>query len=239
MLAPTHTDSTALGSADESYVVVAHTQSPGLLVPSFGATGRSVDNLAPGPPQNVSGGQVGGTSVVIHWSANPENDLWHYAVYKGTSPSFVPSPTNRIGQPTNASIQDDAFEPGVSHYKVSAIDRHSNESIFTLLSPSQITSVPPGTIPARTYLGSPCPIPSTERSRSSTGSLGAAPSRSRSTTCEDGGSRGLVDGAQPAGVWRAVWKGSDERGKPLPSGVYLARFSAEGITKVAKIVMTD
>jgi hypothetical protein len=239
VLAPTHTDSTALGSADESYVVVAHTQSPGLLVPSFGATGRSVDNLAPGPPQNVSGGQVGGTSVVIHWSANPENDLWHYAVYKGTSPSFVPSPTNRIGQPTNASIQDDAFEPGVSHYKVSAIDRHSNESIFTLLSPSQITSVPPGTIPARTYLGLPVPNPfhgaiALEYGLARGGAVAISIYDLRGRRIAR-----LVDGAQPAGVWRAVWKGSDERGKPLPSGVYLARFSAEGITKVAKIVMTD
>jgi hypothetical protein len=237
LLAPTHTDSTTQSSADEDFVVLAH--SGNLLVVSSAATGHSVDNLAPGPPQNVAGGTVSPNSVVIHWSPSRESDLWHYAVYKGTSPSFVPSPANRIGQPTDASLQDDNFEPGVSHYKVSAIDRHSNESIFTLLSPSQITSVPPGSIPTRTYLGPAVPNPFHGAI-----ALEYGITRSALVTISIYDLRGrrvarLVDGTQSPGVRRAIWDGADDHRQRVPSGVYLARFSADGVTQVQKIVMAN
>jgi hypothetical protein len=239
LLAPTHADSTASGFVDDSLIVVAHTGILNLFVVSAIAAGHSVDNLAPGAPQGVSGGLAGSTSVQLQWNPNAESDLWHYSVYRGTSPSFVPSAVNRIGQPTTASLEDDAYEPGVSHYKISAIDRHGNESGFTLLSPSQITSVPPGTIPARAYLARPEPNPF----RVETGfEYGVA--REGPVSLEIYDLRGrriarLVDEVQSPGVRRAIWSGFDEAHHRSPAGVYLVRFVSGDVIERGKLIRTN
>ena len=40
----------------------------------------------------------------------------------------------------------------------------------------------------------------------------------------------LVDESKPAGAYRAVWDGTDDRGRALPSGSYRIRLETEGIT---------
>ncbi len=42
--------------------------------------------------------------------------------------------------------------------------------------------------------------------------------------------RTLVDGSLSAGGHDAVWNGADESGRPLPSGTYVYRLSAEGVS---------
>ena len=243
VLAPTHADSTGAGSTNDDFVVLAHT--PGVstssgtrpvFVVSAVGSGYSVDNLAPGPPQQLIGGYAGGTTVQIHWSNNPEADLWHYSVYKGTSADFTPSAGNRIGQPTTASLQDDAYQPGVSYYKVSAVDRHQNESAFSLLSPSQITSVPPGFVPARAYLASPAPNPFQVNS-----SVEYGITRQGLVQLEIYDLRGrrtarLVDEVESAGVRRVIWDGLDDRGQRAGAGIYLLRFRAEGLSQEHKLI---
>ncbi len=239
LLTPTHTDSTAQGSASDSFVVAAHTNAgASIFVVSPQAGGHSVDNLAPGAPQNFAGGYAGGTTVRLHWSPNSEADLWHYSIYKGTSSGFVPSVGNRIGQPMTASLQDDAYEPGVSYYKASAIDRHGNESGFTLLSPSQITSVPPGTVPARSYLSRSAPNPFVSETAIE---YGLAHDAKVSLVIYDLRGRRiarLVDGLQAAGVRKVVWSGLDDNHRLAPAGVYLLRFATGDVAQNEKIVRT-
>ena len=239
LLAPTHTDSTVQSTADDSFLVVAHTTTASIFVVSPTAGGHSVDNLAPGAPQNFDGGYAGGTTVQLHWSPNSEADLWHYSVYKGTSSSFTPSAGNRIGQPTTASLQDDAYDPGVSYYKLSATDRHGNESGFALLSPSQITSVPPGTVPGRTYLARSTPNPFHSETAIEYGL--ARDTRVSLVIYDLRGRRiaRLIDGQQPAGVRKAVWDGTDEAHRLTPAGIYLLRFTAGDVTQKEKIVRTN
>jgi hypothetical protein len=237
-LVPTHTDSTSNGPGNDDFAVMSISTSP-VFVVSLAATGHSVDNLAPGPPQNLTGGKTGPTSVLLQWSPGPESDLWHYAIYRGDSPSFSPSPTNRIGQPTAASFQDDANQPGVSYYKISAIDRHENESGFALLTPSQIVSVPPGAMPARTYLAPAVPNPF----RSATAlEYGIAHRSYVSIDLYDPSGRRvkrLVGEVRDPGVYRAVWDGGDEGRHPMPAGVYLVRLEADGLRKNLKVVRAE
>ena len=239
MLVPTHTDSTSAGPGNDDIVVMSHTSTPTVFVVSPGATGHSVDNLAPGAPQNVAGGQSGPTNVLIQWSPRPESDLLLYAVYKGASPSFVPSPSNRIGQPTEASFEDGTFEPGVSHYKVSAIDRHENESSHALLTPAQIVSVPPGTTPTRTYFAPAVPNPYRDVTALE---YGIAHRSHVSIEVYDSGGRrviGLVGEVRDPGVYRAVWDGADERRHPVPAGLYLVRMLADHLRQNLKIVRLE
>ncbi len=49
--------------------------------------------------------------------------------------------------------------------------------------------------------------------------------------------RMLADGPRAAGLHRWRWDGRDEAGRLLPSGIYLARLSAGGATRVTKLVL--
>ena len=49
--------------------------------------------------------------------------------------------------------------------------------------------------------------------------------------------RTLLDGPRPAGQYRAVWNGTDERGASMASGVYLLRFTIGNQEKLQKIAL--
>ncbi len=49
--------------------------------------------------------------------------------------------------------------------------------------------------------------------------------------------RTLVQGAQAAGYQSVTWGGSDDRGQPVSSGVYLYRIEAEGFSETRKMVL--
>jgi hypothetical protein len=232
--APTHTDATP--PVDESFVVVTHGAAN---VVSAVGMGHSVDNLPPGTPMNAAGGYSGGSTAILHWTANTEADLWHYSVYRGTSADFVPSVANRIGQPTAASFQDDSFEPGVSYYKISAVDRHENESGFSTVSPSQITSVPPGASPAHAYLAAPAPNPFRSETSFEYGLAREGPVHLVIYDLRGRRIVGLVDGVQSAGVRKATWDGLDEAGRRVPTGIYLLRFGTNGFSERRKLVRTN
>jgi flagellar hook assembly protein FlgD len=47
----------------------------------------------------------------------------------------------------------------------------------------------------------------------------------------------LVDGVEDAGTHRIEWNGTDARGRPLASGVYLCRLTTDGTTITRKLVL--
>ncbi|MCP4545287.1 MAG: T9SS type A sorting domain-containing protein [bacterium] len=49
--------------------------------------------------------------------------------------------------------------------------------------------------------------------------------------------RNLVKGKLPAGPRQVVWNGCDDQGRPLPSGVYLARILARGFSDTRRVVL--
>jgi hypothetical protein len=231
----TPSDSTAAGSADRSYVLTVHTPTPSLYWVSNIKTGHSVDNLPPSAPQNLVGQKTGPTTVQLTWSVNIEGDLAHYDVYRGASAGFTPTPGNRIATPTAATFTDPGF--AASYYKVSAVDRHGNESGFTLLAPTSIVGVDMPGPPRASALGLPAPNPF----RMATGielSL-AAPGHARVRMFDSGGRlvRTLVDGPLEAGVQPLVWDGRDERGRALAAGVYLVRADFAGERWARRVVL--
>jgi hypothetical protein len=50
--------------------------------------------------------------------------------------------------------------------------------------------------------------------------------------------RTLVSGELPAGNHRAAWDGTDERGRPVASGVYVAALAGPGVSESRRIVLT-
>jgi len=124
-------DSTSGGTGYTYFLVSAHV-SDTVFYDSDVDSGYSVDNLSPAKPQNLSGAYVSPSYILI-WNKNTEEDLSHYAVYRGDTPDFVPSLSNRIGTPTDTIFTDTTFPGFPVYYKVSAIDIHENESDYALL----------------------------------------------------------------------------------------------------------
>jgi flagellar hook assembly protein FlgD len=50
--------------------------------------------------------------------------------------------------------------------------------------------------------------------------------------------RSLLRGAQPAGLHNAVWRGRDDRGRVVASGVYFYRLETDEGSFTGKMVLT-
>ncbi len=232
----TRADSTAGGSAAEVYAIAVHTTMPSVWVVGSPDSGHSVDNLAPAPPQNLGAERTGPGSAFLHWDANSENDLQGYVVYRGASAEFVPGPGNRIGTPSSPSFTDGGFTTA-SYYKVSALDRHGNESPFALLEPADVVGAPSPDLPRTSYLGNPAPNPLGSRTEIVFGLH--APARVSLRIYDVGGRlvRVLVDGWRPPGVHLVPWDARDAAGHAVPVGLYVARLIAPGIDRTRKLVV--
>ena len=135
---PTLADSNASGFHRTVLFVRAATATPGIYFDSAPDSGWSADNLPPAPPAPFLAAYTGGATH-LHWGPNVEPDLWHYAVYRGSSAAFIPGPSNRIATPSDTGYAD--VGPAGSYYKLSAVDVNGNESGFALITPDGTTGV--------------------------------------------------------------------------------------------------
>ena len=83
--------------------------------------GYSVDNLAPGAPLDLEGESPGTGEVELSWhaSGHHDEDLSHYAIYKGEDPGFPLDATHMIGTTTGETYTDPSL-PGAWFYRVTA-----------------------------------------------------------------------------------------------------------------------
>jgi hypothetical protein len=100
-----------------------------------------VDNLPPAPPFGFTGNYQNGASL-LHWGPNSEGDLWHYRLYRGSTPDFVPGPGNLIATRSDTSYVDAG--PRGNYYKLSAMDVNYNEGGYAALGPVGTGDVPDG-----------------------------------------------------------------------------------------------
>ena len=116
-------DSTGAGIPWSVYIVSAHTTNTAVWFVSEPDSGYSVDNIAPMPPRNAvvayNEGGSGGNKLV--WDPAPEEDFKHYAVYRGTEPSFTLSQESFLVSTSSSGWTDPSYGSGV-YYKITAID---------------------------------------------------------------------------------------------------------------------
>ena len=129
---------TITNAAPNDFVVTAHTTTPSIWFVTAPISGQSIDNLAPAQPVQFTGTYANGETD-LHWAANSESDLGAYALYRGSSAGFVPSPGNRIALQIGTSYAD--VGPAGSYYKLAALDVNGNESSFALVTPQQTADV--------------------------------------------------------------------------------------------------
>ena len=232
-------DSTGVDPALHDFQIIAHGYSEASDWFSGVVVGYSVDNLAPVAPINLRGDAISEPQgLELRWSPNVESDLAHYVVHRGTEPDFPVDPSTFVAATADTSYHDEDWSQAAGFwYKVSAVDAHENRGAFALLEPDQVNSTGGDAPPSVTRLlrGYPNPFnPAT--------TLGfdlAAPGEVRLVIHDAAGRavRVLVDEALPSGRHAVTWNGRDDFDRALASGVYLARFTANGERRSQRLVL--
>ncbi len=234
-LVPTHDDSTAAGPNDEAYVLVTQSTAPDRTVVSTVATGHSVDNLPPLPPQSLVARSLTATSAEIAWSPSGERDFSRYAVYRGSVPTFEPSLANRIATPLAATLTDDGYDPDGTVYKITALDRHGNESPPALLALGRIAG---GTTDEHVAFVHPVtPDPVQDAGRLEYGLAAAGRVEIALYDLHGRRVRTLADGIQAAGRHVVRWSVGTGAEWRLDAGVYFLRVIAPGMDRRTRFVV--
>jgi hypothetical protein len=237
--AGTLADSTASGIPYSVYVVSAHTTTPTVWYASDPDSGYSVDNLPPETPADLAAEQrYSPMGLSLSWDPSAANDISHYAVYRGAGEDFVPSPGNRLATPVEPGWFDGSWcWSSGSHYKISAIDIHGNESGFALIRPADVTGDDsPGT-PAAGYLRQNYPNPFNPLTRIVFGLSEPAHVSLRIYDASGRLVRVLTGEKRPAGQHEEFWDGSDDKGSPVSSGFYFYRLRAGAFEDTKKMTL--
>jgi FlgD Ig-like domain len=199
-------------------------------------SGYSVDNLAPATPVAFAGAYTGGQTAMT-WNANVESDLAGYRLYRGSSPAFVPSPANRVAEPTQPHHTDPAGSPYV--YKLTAVDVHGNESPAATLIPSGTTDVPGTT--AAFFLASPAPHPARLRDGVAFRFGLAVDATARLAVHDLSGRCVRVVASGPAGPGEHTvrWDGRDSGGHRVAPGAYVVRLTAGDREESRRLVLIE
>jgi len=141
-----YTSSTLSDSADawvpyESYFVSALTSNIDVFYDSNVDSGYSVDNLPPAAPAGITG-TAAAAGVLLQWQPNQEADVAGYRVYRGTDPGFATGTSCLLASPGDPAYTD--ASEGWFFYKVTAVDKHGNESAVAEVTSPITTGVTPG-----------------------------------------------------------------------------------------------
>jgi hypothetical protein len=209
-------------------------------------TGRSIDNLAPIAPAafaakeevglNKANGQPG---MVLTWAPNTEPDLRDYAVYKGSTPDFVPArPSEFVARVSATRFEDMDVAPGESvYYRVAAFDEHGNSSPYTDTAGGRVSTGvgsrdEPGFDLAKNF---PNPVTASTQIRWSLPVDGPASLQIFDLSGRQ--VRTLFRGMQSKGSHITVWDGTDSRGNRLAAGVYAYRLEAGRSVRSMKMLV--
>jgi len=227
MDAPTVGDSTiALGQYRSVFYVRAATNAASTFFDSPPDSGYSVDNLAPGIPQNFVY-----SSGNLAWDESNAEDFDYFSVYG--------SNTNDFGAATliNYSVSPAMNVTGspYAYYYVTATDFSGNEGKPAQVNPFSAVGDTPGhyVLSIANYPNPFNPETTVKYTLPSKGEVTV-------TIYDASGARvvTLVDHAvRAAGAYETRWNGRGDRGASVSSGVYFARIEHAGGTMTRKMIL--
>ena len=223
---PTVGDSTAaLGQYYSVFYIRAATGTPAWFFDSLPDSGYSVDNLAPGVPQNFVY-----TAGSLSWDTSTADDFDYFTVYGANADDFG-----------SASIVNYSVDPTLdvsaspyAYYYVTATDFSGNEgNPATVHALSGVTDTP------RHYVLSLSNYPNPFNPRTTVSYT--VPSRGHVTVSIFDASGAYVatlfDGERDAGAYRINWDGRTENAAVAASGVYFARIEHASGVRTRKMVL--
>jgi hypothetical protein len=236
--ASTLRDSTGVDPGVEYFFVSAHGTGDLNFWDSNPAVGYSVDNLSPCAPAALAAEIVGCCELYLHWNPNTEIDLHHYAIYKGTTPGFVPDETNHVGAATDTFFVDPCYgDEEQYYYKVSAIDLHENESLFALLTPDMIAGVPGEGPRYGNFLFQNAPNPFLSATHIAFSLQKEGQVRLKVFDATGRLVRALVDEVRGPDRYVEQWDGRDGSGRRLASGTYFYTLETPGWSDSKKMTL--
>jgi hypothetical protein len=237
-IAPTFGDSTESGTVVTDYMVLAHDTYINDYWTSESVSGYSIDNLAPGAPTALAAAPEQ-TDVELTWSpsGHDDEDLDFYNVYRGSVSGFTPGAGAFIGTAVDTFYTD--FEPGGGtwYYLVTAEDIHANEGDASNEASAE-TWTGVAELPTSYALRGCHPNPFNPM----TSIAYDVPEPGGRVTLEIFDVRGrlvrtLVTGADGPGRKESVWRGVDDSGAPVSSGIYFCRMTAPGFEETLKLTL--
>jgi len=239
IVVPTYGDSTFMGAIWTDVMVLAHSYVPDDYWVSEIATGYSIDNWAPGPPDSLKS-VAAWLAVELTWSPSRyrDEDLSHYEIHRSDTQGFVPDETTLIASPTDTFLVDVDPGEGTWYYRAIAEDVHGNESVpsdeasttlETGIGDSEVGAVlairgnVPNPFNPKTSIAYDLPVSGKVRLDifSASGELVA----------------NVENAYREAGGREVIWTGTDGSGRAVPSGVYFARLEAGEEVAVHKMVL--
>ncbi|MBI4719695.1 MAG: T9SS type A sorting domain-containing protein [Chitinivibrionia bacterium] len=202
-------------------------------------SGLSIDNIAPAAPAGVTALQsITPPGLQLTWTPNGESDFLHYLVYRGVGELFIPDGTNLIAMPDDPEWFDAEWRwYSGYYYKLAAYDIHYNRSLFTLVSPGDVTGAETPPTPLVTCLRQNFPNPFNPATRISY-DLAAGAHVSLCVYDVNGSLvRTLVDQSKEPGTFAATWDGENENGEIVASGVYFYRLKAGDFIETKRMIL--
>ncbi len=139
--ASTERDSLPGDAPYTAFFITAVTANPDVFYDSKPESAYSVDNLAPPMPTPFDATDGAG-GVTLRWNVSMAPDRSSYRLYRGTSPTFTPSPATLLASPVDTSFVDTEGDASTHCYRVSAVDVHGNESATALACAVPTVGVP-------------------------------------------------------------------------------------------------
>lgn len=234
VVVPTLCDSTITGACWSVCFVRATTADPFQFFDSLPDSGYSVDNLAPGVPQQIVA-DYRGDGVALVWQPAAEPDFQYYRIYRAVDPDFVPSPGNLLHETALSTWEDATEDPWLFHYRIAAVDHAGNEGEAGV--PGLVSGLPDVRAPLRTALLAAAPNPFNPSTTLAFDLAAAGPVR---LAVYDAAGRlvaTLLDEHRDAGRHRVVWDGRDRNGRMAAAGVYLYRLQSGSFMATRRMVL--
>ncbi|HKW15848.1 MAG TPA: T9SS type A sorting domain-containing protein [Candidatus Krumholzibacteria bacterium] len=238
--ASTSFDSTAANPATHRFQILAHSNNSDLVNwPSNILSGRSVDNVSPPAPLFLTALRNGtGSNVSLKWNGVHVKDLDKYTVYRASSTGVTPIQANFLANNNDTLLVDAGAPPTALYYIVTASDIHQNQGTKSNeASVAAATGV--GNTPAITALTvlQNHPNPFTGETQLSVGLPARGDIRVAIYDVTGRRVRSVLVPAQEKGWDTLRISARDDRGAPLPSGVYFYRVHAGNETVTKKMVI--
>jgi choline dehydrogenase-like flavoprotein len=207
----------------------------GVLYESHPDSVFSVDNLAPEPPLGLAVSRSGTGVNDLSWDECPESDFKHFHIYRYRASEPAPEEMSPVHATTGTSWSDPVEDGWEYCYALTAVDLAGNES-----GASEAVTVTGDDIPAvpdayALYQNAPNPF------NPVTTIFYDLPERShvRLDIFNVKGEliRTLLDSDMPAGSRSVTWKGTDNSGRAVVSGIYFYRFRAADFTRSRKMIL--
>jgi FlgD Ig-like domain/LVIVD repeat len=171
--------------------------------------------------------------ILLKWASSSETDFSGFHVHRSLQAvgNYERLTTELIKPGTSYSFLDRQVTPGITYfYRLEALDRTGEREFFGPISSRSMTRVQP-------MLGPAFPNPVHNGSSTIPFSLAVA-GRVRIRVLDLAGKevRVVLDELVQSGEHSAIWEGRNEKGQPLPPGIYIYQLQTPGFEASRKLV---